>query len=198
MKKIALVFALLIAVVALNASFTSTEVGKLKSKEASDVNYKVKKINGLYSIKIPDFMTETSSLQPDASLQYNNPFKEKYITVLDESKDDVEAFRSDYGVSDDSKSDLENYADMRLQYLTESGIEIKDQTKLKASVINGHKALSTMIDATVPGIDEDITYYFTYVEGADHFYMISAWTLLSRKDTYTAEVKVMAESFQEL
>lgn len=198
MKKIALVFALLIAVVALNASFTSTEVGKLKSKEASDVKYKVKKINGLYSMKIPDFMTETTELQPDASLQYNNLFKEKYITVLDESKEDVEAFQRDYGVGDDLMSALGNYTDMRLQYLMESGIGIKDQTKLKASMINGHKALSTMIDATVPGIDEDITYYFTYVEGTDHFYMISAWTLLSRKDTYTAEVKVMAESFKEL
>ncbi len=203
MKKITLVLGLLLTGLTLNSCFSSNGDAKsllddLKEEMKEEVKYDVKKINGLYAIKIPDFMTETTTLQPDASLQFNNPFKEKYITVLDETKEDVEAFQSDYGVGDDSKTALENYADMRLQYLTESGITVKDQTKLKSSMINGRKALSTQIDATVPGIVEDITYYFTYVEGTDHFYMISAWTLLSRKAEYTDEVKVMSESFKEL
>lgn len=203
MKKITLALGLLLTSLTLHSCFSSSGdadslLAELKEEMKEEVKYNVEKINGLYSMKIPDFMTETTTLQPDASLQFNNPFKEKYITVLDETKEDVEAFQSDYGVGDDSKSALENYADMRLQYLIESGITIKEQSKLKSSMINGRKALSTTIDAAVPGITEDITYYFTYVEGADHFYMISAWTLLSRKDDFTEEVKVMAESFKEL
>lgn len=198
MKKIALVFTLLIGVVALNASFTSTEVGKLESKKAGDVKYNVKKINGLYSMKIADYMTETTELQQDASLQYNNLFQEKYLTVLDEKKEDVEAFQADNGLADDSKSALTNYAEIRLQYLKENGVEVISQKKLKNSVINGHNAISTIIDAKVDGIDENITYYFTYVEGTDHFYMVSAWTLMSLKRSYTNEVKVMVESFKEL
>ena len=201
MRKITLAFGLLLTGLTLNSCFSST--GDSKSlldeiKQELEVKYDVKKVNGLYSIEIPDFMTETTTLQPDASLQYNNPFKEKYITVLDETKEDVEAFISDYGVGDDTKSALENYSSMRLQYLAESGITVKNQTKLKSSMINGRKALSTTIDATVPGIVEDITYYFTYLEGTDHFYMISSWTLFSLKDTYTDEVKAMSESFKEL
>ena len=201
MRKITLAFGLLLTGLTLNSCFSSS--GDSKSlldeiKQELEVKYDVKKVNGLYSIEIPDFMTETTTLQPDASLQYNNPIKEKYITVLDETKEDVEAFISDYGVGDDTKSALENYSSMRLQYLAESGITVKNQTKLKSSMINGRKALSTTIDATVPGIVEDITYYFTYLEGTDHFYMISSWTLFSLKDTYTDEVKAMSESFKEL
>lgn len=201
MKKIILASGLVVLGLTLNSCFSAG--GESKSliddimKEA-EVKYTVQKINDLYAMKIPDFMTATTSLQEDASLQFNNPFKEKYITVLDETKEDVEAFSSDYGVYDDSKSALQNYSDMRLQYLEESGITIKNQTALKSSMINGRKAMSTVIDATVPGIVEDITYYFTYIEGAEHFYMISAWTLFSRKDAFTEEVKTMAESFKEL
>ncbi len=201
MRKITIAFGLLLAGLTLNSCFSSSDDAKSlldEIKQEMEVKYDVKKVNGLYSIEIPDFMTETTTLQPDASLQYNNPFKEKYITVLDETKEDVEAFSSDYGVGDETKSALENYSSMRLQYLTESGITVKSQSKLKSSMINGRKALSTTIDATVPGITEDITYYFTYIEGADHFYMISAWTLLSRKDDFTEEVKVIADSFKEL
>jgi hypothetical protein len=201
MRKITLAFGLLLTGLALNSCSSSTGDAKSLLEELAEevkVKYIVKKVNGLYSVDIPDFMTETTTLQPDASLQYNNPFKEKYITVLDETKEDVEAFISDYGVGDDTKSALENYSSMRLQYLAESGITVKNQTKLKSSMINGRKALSTTIDATVPGIVEDITYYFTYIEGSDHFYMISAWTLFSLKDTYSEEVKVMSDSFKEL
>lgn len=201
MKKITLAFGLLLAGLTLNSCFSSS--GDAKSlleqlEKAAEVKYNVQKIDGLYSMKIPDFMTESTVLQPDASLQFNNLYKEKYIIVLNEPKDEIKAFSSDYGVYDDKKTDLENYAAMRVNLLKESGITIHSEPKLKGSMINGRKALSTTFSASMPALPEDIAYYFTYIEGADHFYMIMSWTLFSRKDAYTEEVKVMAESFKEL
>jgi len=205
MKKTIYVFSFLSIGLAMTSCFSSSTADEAKSsleelKELAkpSVEYEAVEIEGLYSMKVPEFMTVTTQLQEDASLQYNNPYKEKYVTVLDESDEEITAFMTDYGVYDESKSKLENYVDVRLNYLTESGISVISQTDMKSEMINGRKALSTIIDASVPGIPEDITYYFTYVEGKEHYYMISAWTLLSRKDDYTDEVKEMTSSFKEL
>ena len=55
-----------------------------------------------------------------------------------------------------------------------------------------------MIDAAAPDIDQNITYYFTYVEGESQFYVITSWTLFDRKNAFTDEVKEMTSSFKEL
>ena len=204
MKKIIYVFSIAAISVSMTSCFsgssddTRSSLEELIESAKPSVEYDVVEIEGLYSMKVPKFMTVTTQLQEDASLQYNNPFKEKYVTVLDEKEEEIMDFMTDYGVYDESKSKLENYVDTRLSYLKESGVSIINQTDMKSEMINGRKAFSTVIDGTVPGIPEDITYYFTYVEGKEHYYMISAWTLMSRKDDYTEEVKEMAASFKEL
>lgn len=198
MKKIIYIFGLLTLSLTLNSCFSTSGESTLDKLVGPSVEYDVVKIEDLYSMKIPTFMTVTDQLQEDASLQYNNPFKGKYITVLDEEREEILSFMKDYGVYDESKSQLENYVDTRLNYLAESGIEVSNQTELKSEMINGRKAYSTVIDANVPDVAQDITYFFTYLEGKDHFYMISSWTLFNRKDSYTEEVGTMVKSFKEL
>ena len=162
------------------------------------VNFKKVNIEDLYSMKIPDFMTVTTQLQEDASLQYSNPFKGKYVTVLDEKREDVKQFMNDFGLYDNAKSMLENYVDTRLSYLKESGISIFEETELESVMINGRKAYSVQINGTIPEVPDDIAYFFTYIEGKDHFYMITSWTLLARKSAYIDEVDEMVNSFKEL
>ena len=198
MKKAIYICSLLALSLTLNSCFSTSGESTLDKLIAPTVKYDVVKIQDLYSMRIPTFMTVTTQLQEDASLQYNNPFKEKYIIVLNEEREETMSFMNDYGVYDESKSQLENYVDMRLGYLIESGISVTNQTELKSKMINGRKAYSTVIDANVPDIDQDITYFFTYLEGKDHFYMISSWTLYDRKDGYKEEVETMVKSFKEL
>ncbi len=201
MKKNSHIFSFLLLSLMLNSCFSTSgedAFDKIDKLVAPLVKYDVVKIEDLYSMKVPDFMTVTTKLQEDASLQYNNPFKEKYVTVLAENTAEVIAFMEGYGVYDVSKSKLDNYVSTRLNYLAESGITIKNQTKIKSKMINGRKAFSTVIDASVPGVAEDITYFFTYIEGKEHCYMISSWTLFDRKNAYTEEVETMTTSFKEL
>lgn len=198
MKKVIYILNIALLGVLLTSCFSNSSGDSLKDLVSPEVKFNDVTIEGLYSMKIPDFMTVTDQLQEDASLQYNNPFKEKYITVLDETREDIMTFMSDYGVYDESKSELENYVDTRLSYFNESGSTIIKQTKLESKTINGRKAYSTVIDASVPAIGESATYFFTYIQGKDHFYMISAWTLLDRKAGYADEVDVMMKSFKEL
>lgn len=46
------------------------------------------KIGGRYQLKLPTDLTETKGLNDDASLEYQNAFKELYVVAIDESKAD--------------------------------------------------------------------------------------------------------------
>lgn len=197
MKRIIYIFGFLALSLSLSSCF-STSDDAMDGVAPLPVKYNVVKIEGLYSMKVPAFMTATDQLQEDASLQYVNPFKEKYVLVLDEKIEDIMDFMEDYGIYDESKSKLDNYATTRLSYFTEIGNTIINQTALKSEMINGRKAISTVVDIEAPSIDENVTYYFTYIEGKDHYYMISSWTLFDRKDAFTEEVETMTRSFKEL
>lgn len=200
MKKVIYIFGFLVLGLSLNSCFSTSddEMDGVIAPAPPPVKYNVVKIEGLYSMKVPSFMTVTDQLQEDASLQYVNPFKEKYVLVLDEKIVDIMAFMEDYGIYDESKSKLDNYVTTRLSYFTEIGNTIISQTALKSEMINGRKAISTVVDIETPSIDENVTYYFTYIEGKDHYYMISSWTLFDRKDAFTEEVEAMTGSFKEL
>ena len=201
MKKVIYIFSIITISTALTSCFSGTADDTRSSLEElikPTVEYDAVEIDGLYSMKIPQFMTVTNQLQEDASLQYNNIFKEKYVIVLDEDSEEITQFMMDSGVYDESKSKLENYADTRLNFFMESGISVISKTDLKSEMINGRKAYSIKIDASVPDIAEDIAYYYTYVEGKEHYYMIMSWTILDRKGSYTDEVKKMVSSFKEL
>ena len=139
MKKISYISFLLLLSLLVSSCFSTSGENSLDEVIAPSINvdFDVVKIENLYSMKVPNFMTVTDKLQEGASLQYDNPFKEKYVTVLHEEKDDVMAFMKDYGVYDEKKSALENYADTRLKYLKESGITIIDQSGLTSEKING-------------------------------------------------------------
>ena len=39
-----------------------------------------------YALQLPSYLSKTNDLNEDASLQYQNPFRELYIIVIDESK----------------------------------------------------------------------------------------------------------------
>ena len=204
MKKSNLVLASLAAAVLLSSCSSNSSVdGENKSlleslKEISaSTNYEVKEINGLYSMKIPDFMTSSSSLNDDASLQYNNLYKEKYIIVIDENKQEfVDAFK-EIEEYDESMSIVDNYASVQLQYMAEAGTIIKE-SELKNLKINGMQARMRAIDANIAGVAEPISYWLGYVEGKENMYTIMAWTLESRKDSYEAEANEMIKSIREL
>lgn len=182
----------------LSSCNSPTEEGAIDKENAkSKIEYNVVEIEGLYSIKIPKFMTVTASLQHRASLQYNNPFKEKYITVLDEKKDEITSSMHDDGSFYAAKSKLENFVELRLGVFAESGISISDQTELKSKKIDGCQAYSTTVEGSFPN-REGVVYYFTFIEGDEKFYELKSWTLVERKDAYVEEVATMVNSFREL
>lgn len=177
-------------------SFTSCIDFKTK-KSGSEVNvedFNTVNVNEDYQISIPPFMTGTTGLNEEASLQYQNIREEVYTIVIDEPKDEfVEIFKQ-MGNYDDNLSLLENYRNIQLQFFDER-MKINDQSDVTSLKINGLDSESVEIDGNVNGIDEELSYFLTFVEGPENVYMIMSWTLKDKKEDHRAIFETIAASF---
>lgn len=152
-------------------------------------------INDQYSVEIPESMEETTGLNGDASLQYQNPGKELYIIVIDETKksfgEAVEMYGEQSGVTENT---FRSYADFILEdYKT--AFPTEEEPSKKETEINGLEA-------------EVYTYYTTFnslnivmklalVDGAEHYYQLMTWTLKKYEDDHMPKMDAMINSFKE-
>lgn len=150
------------------------------------------RVNNQYSIEIPTFMNESNDLNIEASLQYQNIFKETYVIVIDEPKDDFISIFEDLDEYDNSVSAAKNYKDIQLKFLEEEVI-IKNIDDKESSIINGLPFEIIEVDATVDGID--IGYTIAFVEGAKNVYMIMTWTMQNRHEKYSQLFEKIVKSF---
>lgn len=152
-------------------------------------------IKDQYSMMIPKYMKEVSNLNQDASLQYQNIYKETYIIVIDEPTDEFISVFKDLEEYNDSISVVRNYRDIQLQYLAE-GIDIINMTEPESLQINGLDSEKVTIDGAVEGIDFNITYFLTFIEGSDNLYMIMAWVHEDEKEKYRGTFEQVVGSFK--
>lgn len=191
MKKIVLPLLFLVGL-----SFTSCIDFKTK-KSVSEVkieDFNTVNVNEDYQISIPPFMTGTTGLNEEASLQYQNIREEAYTIVIDEPKDEFVQIFKQMGSYDDNLSLLENYRNIQLQFF-EQRMQINDQSDVTSQKINGLDAESVEIDSNVNGIDEELSYFLTFVEGPENVYMIMSWTLKDKKENHRTIFEAIASSF---
>lgn len=186
----------LILFIAVGLSLNSCIDFKTKKKEQTLENsdFKEVEINHQYRMGIPKYMRETTGLNKEALLQYQNIFKETYTIVIDESKEEFVKVFSDLDQYNDDISLIKNYRDIQLQLISER-MNVEKQGEPIELKINGMEAEMVDLDGTVDGIDEKISYFLTFIEGTDNVYMIMSWTMTSRKETYKATFENMAKSF---
>jgi hypothetical protein len=170
--------------------------GSKNDKDGLRNGYDSISVNGQYSMHIPKFMTKATKLNEEASLQYQNIFRETYVIVIDENKEEFINAYTELDSFDTLRSVISNYADTQVQLIT-SGATVINRTEISTLTINGLDAARTEIDASLEGIKAPITYFLTFVEGKETLYMIMAWTLQDKKDTHRAMFEEMAKSFIE-
>lgn len=143
------------------------------------------KIDTLYALAVPKYMKKLKSLNDDASLQYGNMFKEAYIIVIDEKKQDFIDVFKEFEEYDEGKTPLENYSENQIKKIKETidDFEIKS-TNTKN--INGKKVKQFILSGKVDDIN--VSYLMTFVDGNEYVFMIMSWTLKNRisrlKDTF--------------
>ena len=159
--------------------------------------YRTESALGLYQLEIPKYMSITTGLNEDASMQYQNIFKETYLAVIEEPKQDfIDTFK-ELGEYDESKSPSENYKTIQMNFFVE-GMKIERMGDSQNVTINGLDANQLEFVGQVPDIDFNIYYLMTFIEGKDTLYMVMTWTLGKSEKTYKDTFKHMAESFEEI
>lgn len=176
--------------------FSSCQLNLKDDKNKANIELEPVSINDEFSMGIPGFMTKTASLNEDASLQYQNMFKETYVIVIDENKQEFIDAYIGLEAYDTTRSVLSNYADTQIQ-LTTSNMEVIQKNKITSLKINGLNAATVQIDANVEGVKNAIAYFLTFIEGKEKLYMVMAWTFRDKKDDYAMIFEKMAKSFQE-
>lgn len=178
-------------------SFTSCLDSKNRkgTEEATSEDYDTVVINDDYQVNIPKFMRATTGLNDEASLQYQNIFKEAYVIVIDEPKSGFVDVLKDMGQYNEDHSLVQNYRDVQLQLLA-STMSFNHQSEPKSLKINGLEAEMVEVDARVEGIKEGISYVLTFLDGTDNAYMMMAWTLEDKKDEHKKTFETIAKSFQ--
>ncbi len=178
-------------------TFISCFGDKKEERLSLEKDFKLVEINNEYSMRIPKYMKESNDLLDGASLQYANIFEEIYVVVTSENKEEFMSYHKDIGAYNDTISPVDYYADTQLKIL-KSGLDVEKTAEIKSLKINSLPAQIIEYDAKIPGVKYDISYFATSIEGDEKFYIITAWTLKSKKDTHRNTFEKMARSFRLL
>ncbi len=176
---------------------TLNELKEIEVEDIATVNMDLKEVNDQYAIRIPHDFSITTSLNEDASLQYNNLSSEKYFIVIDEDKQEFIDAMLESEIYNEDMSVADNFSDIQISGFG-SGMTITSQSEVEKTTINGMDARIFSFDAEVPGITIPISYFTAYVVGEDRIYTLMGWTLESAKDQYKIQVKEIIHSIKEL
>lgn len=171
------------------------DLNSKKEETLTEADLNHVQINNEYSISLPKYMKAAKNLNDEASLQYQNVFKETYVIVIDEDKQEfIDTFK-ELDVYDSALSVIENYRDAQVRSMTEN-MTVKSEGKPISLKINSRDAQSIQIDGSIEGVKGDIAYFLTFVEGDSKVYMIMGWTLANRKEKYSKTFDTMARTFK--
>jgi hypothetical protein len=172
-------------------------IGGKKVEDLKSSDYTTESALGLYEISVPKYMKVATDLNMEASMQFNNIYKETYLAIINEDKSDfVEAY-DELGAYDNSLSTIGNYRKVQLDYLM-TGLDVISQDAPRQLTIDGMDAEQVEFTGRVADVDSDIFYMITFVEGRNDIYMIMAWTLGNSEEKYRETFYHMVDSFREL
>ena len=154
-------------------------------------------VEGRYSMMLPDYLKPGSDLNTEASLQYQNPYNEIYIIVIDESKDDFKKTFIENGDYDFSKGILVNYTSVQMESI-KSNLSSVISENLRTLETGAGTAIVYDVTGTQDGIEEQMGFSVEFVEGKLNLYMIMTWCFALEKSKYQADMDAMLSSFKEL
>ncbi|MGJ8593152.1 MAG: hypothetical protein ACSHXF_11420 [Aquaticitalea sp.] len=162
---------------------------------ASEEGEQTVTIDNRYSLTIPKFLSEGTDLHDDASLQYQHIFKEFYVVVIDEPKDEMHSVLELNDLTDIYSKDIDGYAKLIFDSVYESLLD-PVQTDVVETTVNGMAArLSTLV-----GMADDISIFYDYgvYESEDRYYQVIAWTLSDQQSKYQSQMDAILHSLKEL
>jgi hypothetical protein len=149
-----------------------------------------------YSLELPDFLSITDSLNPNASLQYQNIDKELFVIVIEEDRKEFTRKIVANKAEEVYPPNLKGYTDIINHSIGET-IKISAKTEIEDLEINGLPAKNFTIEGQT--LDKIPVYYsFTVVRGENNYYQIAQWTAKNQKALFEKQMVQIAKSFKQL
>ncbi len=169
-----------------------------KTEKLSDDAFKEVNINNEYSILLPKYLKKTANLNENASLQYQNIFRETYVIVIDAPKEEYITLFKELELYDEGLTPFENYVKFQNEHFSNSIEELIYDSGFSDNKINNLPAKFRELQAKVSGIDSEISYWNTHLESDVKMYTIMCWTLSERQKKYDDTFTKVINSFKIL
>lgn len=160
-------------------------------------DFQIATVEGVYSMKVPSYMSESTELSEDASLQYENLIQDCYLIVIDENTNEFIDIFEELEMLDNTKSALENYTLYQKESISNTMV-VTSTSYLRELKINGNKALMVQIDGGVPEVDTDVTYLLTVIQGKTNMYTLLYWTTKENSENALLHFEQSIRTFQDL
>ncbi len=189
-----IIFSLLIAILAVSSceNFQSSE--EINTELSLEEDFELVNINDDYEIMVPSYMKVAKTLNDEASLQYQNIFKQNFLVVLDEPSDEFVSVFEELGEYDHDISMIENYMHIQTGYMKEE-LTLSQEYEPVTLKINGLDAISIEFDAFIEDYPDEIFYHLTYIDGGKNIYMIMSWTTMEQKEPLKNTFEQIASTF---
>lgn len=189
-KGFIIIFAICFSIISCKKILDSAS--SLGKEDVKKKDLKIINVNDMYSMAVPEYMSEMKSLNEEASFEYANIFKETYVIVIDENKQDFINTFKDLEIYKDSLSPLENYSDYQMDSFKEN-MEDVEVRKLNNKIRN---YASNQFEFSGKTERIYIKYLIGFVEGEENMYMMMSWTLRDRFKKYKNTFQLTQNSFK--
>lgn len=175
--------AVLLSVVFLVSFAGCSVVNKVKDSTGESAKKQtIASADGKFEITVPGNWKEDKSLNEEANLQVSNRAQEKYLIVIEESKQDF-----------DKSFTLKDYSSLVKDNMVKNGQDMTTGGD-KEITVNGDKAEYFEVTGTVEKIKAK--YIVIIAQDKDNIYQIISWTLSSKFDKNKDEMMEVAQSLK--
>lgn len=148
-----------------------------------------------FTVEIPSFLKKASNLHEEAIVQYQNPVKEFYFIVIQESAATFHAALETNELTESYSSDLDGYANLLSDRFSETTDETPEKSAIQSTTLRGKEARYFEASGKIDGID--IYYHYGFVKGDTTYYQLVSWTLKERKQKFSEDMLGIFQSFKE-
>jgi hypothetical protein len=153
------------------------------------------KVKGKYTLELPRSFEKAENLNKDASLQYQDIYKDLYVIVIDEQKTGVKNLLEENAMTDVYNPNLKGYSDIIIHGIDPS-IVIDSMPPFKEAIINGLKSRQVTFEGNSQNLD--IVSKIAFIDGKNTFYQMMVWTSAKNRVELEKEMEDIVHSFKEI
>jgi hypothetical protein len=148
-----------------------------------------------YSIEIPSHLSRATTLNQEASLQYQDAVNGLFVIVMDDLKPGIKATMKQLGIYDEKAGIAHNYREANMRMLV-SNIRLVSTPTIRRDTLNKLDAEVVEFTGIANPTDGEIFYKIAFVEGNLSMHTIMCWTPVKNRQVYNAEMEQIINSFR--